>query len=60
MEKTFIMIKPDGLERKLMGEVIARIERKGFKINKVNLRKAPRDLVEEHYVEHKDKDFLEN
>lgn len=58
MEKTFVMIKPDGIERKLMGEVIARIERKGFKINKIRLRRPSRELVEAHYIEHKDKHFF--
>ncbi len=58
MEKTFIMIKPDGVDRKLIGEVIGRIERKGFKINRMELIKAPRDLVEEHYIEHREKTFF--
>lgn len=58
MEKTFIMIKPDGVERRLMGEIIGRIERKGFKITKAQLMKPARELLEEHYVEHKEKPFF--
>ena len=59
MEKSFIMIKPDGVERRLMGEIIGRIEKKGFKITRVELIKPTRDLVEDHYEEHKEKPFFE-
>ncbi len=58
MEKTFIMIKPDGVKRMLMGEIIGRIERKGFKITKMKLVNPSRELVENHYIEHKDKVFF--
>ncbi len=58
MEKTFIMIKPDGVKRKLMGEIIVRIERKGFKITNMKLVRPSKDLVEDHYIEHKDKAFF--
>lgn len=58
MEKTFIMIKPDGVERGLMGEIIARIERKGFKITQAKLMSPTKELIEEHYVEHKEKAFF--
>lgn len=57
MERTFIMIKPDGVERGLMGEVISRIERKGYKITRAKLFRPSEGLVEEHYIEHKDKAF---
>lgn len=57
MEKTFIMIKPDGVKRGLMGEVINKIERKGFKIIKAKLFKPSEELVKEHYIEHKEKAF---
>lgn len=59
MEKTFIMIKPDGIERRLMGEIIGRIEKKGFRITKAELKNPTRELVEDHYVEHKEKPFFE-
>ena len=58
MEKTFIMIKPDGVERGLIGEIIKRIENKGFKIVKAKLMKPERAIVEEHYEEHKEKPFF--
>jgi len=58
LEKTFIMIKPDGVRRGLMGEIIGRIERKGFKITKAKLVKPNKELVEEHYIEHREKPFF--
>lgn len=57
MEKTFIMIKPDGVKRALIGEIISRIEKKGYKITKAMLFKPSEELVKEHYIEHKDKPF---
>ena len=59
MERTFIMIKSDGVARGLMGEIIRRIERKGFKITKAQLLSPPRELVERHYEEHREKVFFE-
>ena len=58
MEKTFIMIKPDGVKRGLIGEIISRIERKGYKINQAKLFKPSLELVEEHYGEHREKPFF--
>ena len=58
MEKTFIMIKPDGVRRGLMGEIIGRIERKGFKITRGKLFRPSIELVESHYMEHREKDFF--
>lgn len=60
MEKTFIMVKPDGVKRGLMGEVIGRIERKGYKITKAKLFKPSEELVKEHYIEHREKPFFKN
>lgn len=60
MEKTFIMIKPDGVERGIMGEIISKIERKGFKINQAKLFQPNRKLAEEHYEEHKGKGFFKD
>lgn len=57
MEKTFIMIKPDGVKRGLMGEVISKIEKKGYKILRAKLFKPREELVKEHYIEHKEKSF---
>ncbi|MCF6463626.1 nucleoside-diphosphate kinase [Clostridium sp. Cult1] len=59
MEKTFIMIKTDGVKRGLIGEIIGRIEKKGFKITKAKLFQPSKELVEEHYIEHKEKPFFE-
>jgi len=58
LEKTFIMIKPDGVERRLMGEIISRIEKKGFKITRAKLVKVSKELAEEHYIEHREKPFF--
>lgn len=58
MEKSFIMIKPDGVARGLIGEIIGRIERKGYKINEAKLISVNIDLAKEHYAEHKEKAFF--
>ncbi len=59
MEKTFVMIKPDGVERKLVGEIIGRIEKKGFNILDIKMINPTKEMVEEHYDEHKEKPFFE-
>ena len=56
--KTFFMIKPDGVKRNLIGEIISRVEKKGFKITKIKMMIISQDLAEEHYGEHKDKPFF--
>lgn len=56
-EQTFFMIKPDGVQRGLVGEIIHRIENKGLSIVAMELRHVSRDLAEQHYAEHKGKDF---
>jgi len=56
--KTFFMIKPDGVKRNLIGEIISRVEEKGFKITKIKMMTINQDLAEEHYGEHKDKPFF--
>ena len=56
--KTFFMIKPDGVKRNLIGEIISRVEEKGFKITKIKIMTISQDLAEEHYREHKDKPFF--
>ena len=56
--KTFFMIKPDGVKRNLIGEIISRVEEKGFKITKIKMMTISQDLAEEHYGEHKDKPFF--
>ena len=59
LERTYIMIKPDGVERGLMGEIIGRFERKGFKLLALKFFTPTRKLLEEHYAEHKGKPFYE-
>jgi len=58
MEKTLIVVKPDGVQRGLTGEIIARFERRGFKLAAVKMLTVPRELAEEHYAEHKEKPFF--
>lgn len=57
MQKTLIIIKPDGVKRKLIGEIIKRIERKDFNIVEAKLMVPSEDLVKEHYKEHYEKSF---
>jgi nucleoside-diphosphate kinase len=57
-EQTLILVKPDGVQRGLVGEVIARIERKGFAIEALELRTLERTIAEDHYGEHTDKPFF--
>ncbi|REH42682.1 nucleoside-diphosphate kinase [Kutzneria buriramensis] len=56
-ERTLVLVKPDGVSRGLVGEVIARIERKGLKLAALELRTADRAVAEEHYAEHAGKSF---
>lgn len=58
MEQTLILVKPDGVKRKLAGEVISRIEAKNFDIREMKMMVVSRDLAEEHYGEHRDKPFF--
>lgn len=58
-EKTLILVKPDGVARGLVGEVISRIESKGYSIEAVRMLKADRSLLEKHYAEHVGKPFYE-
>ncbi len=60
MERTFVMIKPDGVVRGLIGEVISRLEKKGLKIVAMKLIKVSRELAEEHYAEHREKPFFKS
>ena len=57
-ERTLILIKPDGVSRGLVGEVISRIERKGLKLVALDLRVADEATAKEHYAEHVDKPFF--
>ncbi len=57
-ERTLVLVKPDGVSRGLVGEVIARVERKGLTLAALQLRTVPRDLAEQHYAEHAEKPFF--
>ncbi|MCL0107630.1 nucleoside-diphosphate kinase [Peptococcaceae bacterium] len=59
-ERTFIMIKPDAVQRGLIGEIINRFVKKGYKLVAMKLMQIPRSLAEQHYTEHKDKPFFES
>ncbi len=59
MERTFVMVKPDGVQRNLVGEVIKRFEAKGFTLVGLKMMKVSRELAEKHYDVHKDKPFFE-
>ena len=58
-EKTLVLVKPDGVSRGLVGEVISRIEAKGYSIDALRMLNADRELLEQHYAEHVDKVFYE-
>ena len=59
MERTFVMVKPDGVQRRLMGEILARFERAGLKVVAMKFMKVPRELAEKHYEIHRGKPFYE-
>ena len=57
VERTLILVKPDGVRRGLIGEVITRIERKGLEVARLELRQIPTDVAGEHYAEHAERPF---
>jgi nucleoside-diphosphate kinase len=58
MEKTFLMVKPDGVQRNVIGEIVARFEKKGYHLVGAKLMQIPTELAEEHYGEHKERPFF--
>jgi len=58
VERTFIMVKPNGYARGLVGEVVARFERRGLELKGMKLLRIPRELAERHYAEHREKPFF--
>ncbi|CAB4645873.1 unannotated protein [freshwater metagenome] len=58
-EKTLILVKPDGVARGLVGEVISRVEAKGYAIDALRMLQADRAILEKHYAEHIGKPFYE-
>ena len=59
IERTYAMIKPDGVARGLVGELVSRIEKKGYKIVAMKQMQIPRETAEKHYGEHAGKPFFE-
>jgi nucleoside-diphosphate kinase len=57
MNRTFVMAKPDAVERGLVGEIVSRLERKGLRLVAAELRSVPRVLAENHYAEHAERPF---
>lgn len=58
MEKTFLMVKPDGVQRNLIGEIVSRFEKKGFNLVGAKLMTVSKELAENHYGEHKERPFF--
>jgi len=59
-ERTFVMVKPDGVQRGLVGTVISRLEDRGLKLAAAKFMEIDRDLAEDHYGEHADKPFFDD
>lgn len=57
-ESTLLIIKPDAVRRGLVGEILARLERKGLRIEDLRMMRIDRDLADRHYAEHRDKPFF--
>ncbi|MGB2993141.1 MAG: nucleoside-diphosphate kinase [Paenisporosarcina sp.] len=58
MERTFLMVKPDGVQRNLIGEIVGRFEKKGFQLVGSKLMQITPELAAEHYGEHKERPFF--
>ncbi|KIL75134.1 nucleoside-diphosphate kinase [Bacillus badius] len=58
MEKTYLMVKPDGVQRGLVGEIVARFEKKGFQLVGAKLMSVSKETAEQHYAEHKERPFF--
>ncbi|WP_066047587.1 nucleoside-diphosphate kinase [Robertmurraya korlensis] len=58
MEKTFLMVKPDGVQRNLIGEIVGRFEKKGFQLVGAKLMLVSDELAKQHYGEHKERPFF--
>lgn len=59
LEQTLVLVKGDGVRRRMIGEIIRRIEAKGLDIETLQLMEVSHDLAEEHYAEHREKPFFE-
>ena len=59
IERTLILVKPDGVARSLVGEVVSRVERKGYKVVGLKMMTPTREILAKHYAEHEGKPFYE-
>jgi nucleoside-diphosphate kinase len=59
VERTLVLVKPDGVRRNLIGEIISRVEAKGYSISALRMLNADRSMLETHYAEHVGKPFFE-
>ena len=59
LERTLILVKPDGVARSLVGEVVSRVERKGYKVVGLKMMTPTREILAKHYAEHEGKPFYE-
>jgi len=59
MEQTLVLVKGDGVRRRLIGEITRRLEAKGLDIRTMKMMEVSRELAEEHYAEHREKPFFE-
>jgi nucleoside-diphosphate kinase len=59
-ERTFVMVKPDGVQRGLIGEVVSRFEDRGLKLVAAKFMRIDEELAHEHYAEHEDKPFFDD
>jgi nucleoside-diphosphate kinase len=58
VERTLVLVKPDAMQRRLAGEIVARLERRGLELRDARLLTVDRQLAEEHYAEHTEKPFF--
>jgi len=58
IEQTFLMVKPDGVERQVVGDIVDRFERRGFIMKGAKLMVIPKELAEKHYAEHAERPFF--
>ncbi|MDT2045652.1 nucleoside-diphosphate kinase [Priestia aryabhattai] len=58
IQQTFLMVKPDGVQRSIVGEIVSRFEKKGFQLVGAKLMHVSQDLAETHYGEHREKPFF--
>jgi len=58
LDRTYVMVKPDGVQRNLVGEIVSRFEKRGIKIVALKMMRIPKALAEKHYGEHQSKPFF--